>query len=66
LPSIFPIVIDAVLGLWSVDPDMLNLARVSKASSWTVLTKIRFPCALPSLFSGMKVGISFTRGRDRR
>src|ERR1700722_13792196 len=57
--AIFPIVIDAVLGLRSVDPDMLNLARVSKASSWAVLTKIRFPCALPSLFAGMKVGISF-------
>jgi NitT/TauT family transport system permease protein len=57
--AIFPIVIDCVLGLRSVDPDMLHLARVSKASSWAVLTKIRFPCALPSLFAGMKVAISF-------
>jgi NitT/TauT family transport system permease protein len=57
--AIFPIVIDSVLGLRSVDPDMLHLARVSKASSWAVLTKIRFPCALPSLFAGMKVAISF-------
>jgi len=30
--AIFPIVIDMVLGLRSVDPDMLHLARVSKAS----------------------------------
>lgn len=57
--AIFPIVIDCVLGLRSVDPDMLALARVSKASPWAVLTKIRFPCALPSLFAGMKVAISF-------
>jgi NitT/TauT family transport system permease protein len=57
--AIFPIVIDTVLGLRSVDPDMLNLARVSKASPLAVLTKIRFPCALPSLFAGMKVAISF-------
>ena len=57
--AIFPIVIDSVLGLRSVDPDMLYLAQVSKASSWAVLTKIRFPCALPSLFAGMKVAISF-------
>jgi NitT/TauT family transport system permease protein len=56
--AIFPIVIDCVLGLRSVDPDMLSLARVSKASPWAVLIKIRFPCALPSLFAGMKVGIS--------
>ena len=57
--AIFPIVIDTVLGLRSVDPDMLNLARVSKASPLQVLWKIRFPCALPSLFAGMKVAISF-------
>lgn len=57
--AIFPIVIDMVLGLRSVDPDMLNLARVSKASPLAILMKIRFPCALPSLFAGMKVAISF-------
>jgi NitT/TauT family transport system permease protein len=57
--AIFPIVIDTVLGLRSVDPDMLSLARVSKASPLQVLWKIRFPCALPSLFAGMKVAISF-------
>jgi len=57
--AIFPIVIDTVLGLRSVDPDMLSLARVSKASPLAILLKIRFPCALPSLFAGMKVAISF-------
>ena len=57
--AIFPIVIDMVLGLRSVDPDMLNLAKVSKASPMAILIKIRFPCALPSLFAGMKVAISF-------
>jgi NitT/TauT family transport system permease protein len=57
--AVFPIVIDTVLGLRSVDPDMLNLARVSKASPMAILLKIRFPCALPSLFAGMKVAVSF-------
>lgn len=57
--AIFPVVIDTVLGLRSVDPDMLYLARVSRASPWAILFKIRFPCALPSLFAGMKVAISF-------
>lgn len=57
--AIFPIVIDTVLGLRSVDPDMLNLARVSRASPMAILMKIRFPCALPSLFAGMKVAVSF-------
>lgn len=57
--ALFPIVIDMVLGLRSVDPDMLHLARVSRASPLAVLFKIRFPCALPSLFAGMKVAVSF-------
>jgi len=57
--AIFSIVVDTVLGLRSVDPDMLSLARVNRASGFAILTKIRFPNALPSLFAGMKVAISF-------
>ena len=58
--AIFPIVIDTVLGLKSVDPEMLNLARSCRASPSHVLFKIRFPNALPSIFAGMKVAISFS------
>ncbi|HRY23147.1 MAG: ABC transporter permease [Geminicoccaceae bacterium] len=57
--ALFPIVIDTVLGLRSVDPDMVNLARAARASQLQILAKIRFPNALPSLFAGMKVAISF-------
>lgn len=57
--AIFPIVINTVLGLRSVDPDMLNLAKATRASKFDVIYKIRVPNALPSLFSGMKVAISF-------
>lgn len=57
--AIFPIVIDTVLGLKSVDPEMLNLARSCRASPFKILWKIRFPNALPSIFAGMKVAVSF-------
>ncbi|MBM3485109.1 MAG: ABC transporter permease [Alphaproteobacteria bacterium] len=56
--AIFAIVIDMVLGLRSVDPDMLDLAKTCNASPLQTLMKIRFPNALPSLFAGMKVAIS--------
>lgn len=59
LIAIFPILIDCVLGLRSTDPDMLDMARVNKATRGRILWKIRFPNALPSLFAGMKVGVSF-------
>ncbi|MCC7271239.1 MAG: ABC transporter permease [Alphaproteobacteria bacterium] len=57
--AIFSIVVDTVLGLRSVDPDAIALARVNHASPLKILVKIRFPNALPSLFVGMKVAISF-------
>jgi NitT/TauT family transport system permease protein len=57
--AIFSIVIDTVLGLRSVDPDMLNLARTGRAGRLQMLIRIRLPNALPSMFAGMKVGISF-------
>ncbi len=59
LIAVFPIVIDTVLGLRSVDPDLLDLARSLRGSRLQVLRMVRFPNALPSLFAGMKVGISF-------
>src|SRR3546814_8382410 len=45
--------------LFRSDPDMLDMARVNQASRAKILWKIRFPTALPSIFSGMKVGDSF-------
>lgn len=58
--AVFAIVIDAVLGLRSADPDLLALARTTRASRLQILLKIQLPCALPSLFAGMKVAISFS------
>ena len=57
--AIFSIVVDMVLGLRSIDPDILAMAHVSRARPIAVLWKIRLPNALPTLFAGMKVGISF-------
>jgi NitT/TauT family transport system permease protein len=56
--ALFAIVIDTVLGLRSIDPDMIDLARSLGGRPLKILIKIRFPNALPSLFAGMKVAIS--------
>jgi NitT/TauT family transport system permease protein len=58
LIAIFAIVIDSVLGLRSVDPDVIDLGRSFKGSGVKLLVKIRFPNALPSIFAGMKVAIA--------
>lgn len=56
--ALWPIVIDTVLGLRSVEPDVLDMARSMRATRWQVFFKIRLPNALPYMFSGMKVAIS--------
>jgi NitT/TauT family transport system permease protein len=58
LIALFAIVIDTVLGLRSVDPDVLDLTKSMRATPFQVLWKVRFPTALPAMFAGMKVAIS--------
>ncbi len=58
LIALFAVVIDTVLGLRSVDPDVLDMAKSMRARPLQVLWKIRFPAALPAMFAGMKVAIS--------
>jgi NitT/TauT family transport system permease protein len=58
LIAFFPIVIDAVVGLRSVEPEMLHLARSMGASGAKVFLKIRLPSALPNIFAGLKVAVT--------
>jgi NitT/TauT family transport system permease protein len=58
LIAVFPIVINAALGLRAVDPDMIDLARSARAPNHHIMLKIRLPNALPSILAGAKVGIS--------
>nr|WP_284701305.1 ABC transporter permease [Rhodoplanes tepidamans] len=58
LLAFFPIVIATVVGLEGLDKAMVNLVRSMGASEWQTFFKIRLPAALPSLFGGLKVGIS--------
>jgi len=59
LISFFPIVIDTVVGLRSVDPDMIYLARSMNGNGLKTFLKIRLPNAMPNILAGMKVGMTF-------
>ncbi len=59
LLAFFPIVIDAVIGLRSIEFEKLYLARSMGAGSVQTFFKIRLPNALPSLFSGLKLAATF-------
>ena len=56
--AFFPIVIATTAGLTSVDKSMLRLCRSLTATEWQVFTSVRFPAALPHIFSGMKIAIT--------
>ena len=45
--ALFPVVIDTVVGLGSVEPDTLPLARPMGARERKIFLKMRFPNALP-------------------
>ena len=55
LIALFAVVIDTVLGLRSVDPDVLDMAKSMRARPLQVLWKIRFPSALPAMFAGFRI-----------
>jgi len=58
LISFFPIVISTVVGLQSLDKNLVNLVRSMGSSEWQTFTKVRLPAAMPSIFGGLKVAIS--------
>lgn len=47
--SLFPIVTNVTAGMLSVDPDLLDLFRLYRASRWQVLWKLRLPHSVPFL-----------------
>ena len=57
LISFFPIVVNMVDGLKSVDPDMLNMMRSLGAGRRQIFTRVQVPSSLPFLFSGVRVAI---------
>jgi NitT/TauT family transport system permease protein len=58
LVAFFPIVINTVSGLSSVDHNVVLLGRAFARSRWKFFLKIQLPHAVPFLFDGMKVSIT--------
>jgi NitT/TauT family transport system permease protein len=56
--SFFPIVISAALGFASTEATTLRLCRSLTASEWQSFVMVRFPFALPAIFSGMKIAMT--------
>ncbi len=58
LIAFFPIVINTVVGLASIEPEKIQLARAMGFGPAQTFFKIRLPSALPAIFGGFKIAIT--------
>jgi ABC-type nitrate/sulfonate/bicarbonate transport system permease component len=60
LVCFFPIVISLIKGLDSVDADKINLFKSMGAGNFYTFRIVKFPAALPTFFSGLKISASYS------
>lgn len=53
--TFFPVALNMLRGLRSVQPSALELMHSYAAKPWSVYWKLRFPASLPGLFGGLKI-----------
>ncbi len=56
----FPMLVNTMVGIRSVEPELMDLMRSLEASRWQVFTKLEVPAALPVLLGGLKVGATLS------
>jgi NitT/TauT family transport system permease protein len=54
----FPVAVATMVGIRSVDPRLLEMARSFRATSWQTITRVEVPAALPAILGGMRVGVT--------
>lgn len=51
----FPVMINVLSAIRTVDPDMINLVRALSANRWQLFRLVEFPSAMSALFSGLRI-----------
>jgi NitT/TauT family transport system permease protein len=54
----FPVAVATMVGLRSVDPRLIEMARAFRATNAQVVRRVEIPAALPAILGGMRVGIT--------
>ncbi|MGD9918878.1 MAG: ABC transporter permease [Paenirhodobacter sp.] len=57
LCSLWPTIINTALGVASIDKDLVNVSKVLKMTTWTKITKLVLPSALPLIFTGLRLSL---------
>lgn len=60
LTLFFPVLVNTMVGIRSVDGELMDLMRSLEATRWQVFTKLEVPAALPVLLGGLKIGVTLS------
>ncbi len=54
----FPVAVATMVGIRSVDRNLLELGQSLRATRWQIVSKLEVPAALPQIMGGMRVGVT--------
>lgn len=57
LGAFFPIVLNSAQGARGVERNLIRAALMMGAGPWTVLRRVVLPASLPSIFTGLRIGL---------
>ncbi|MCG3269007.1 ABC transporter permease [Yoonia sp. I 8.24] len=57
LCSLWPTLINTALGVASIDKDLVSVSKVLKMNTYTKITKLVLPSALPLIFTGLRLSL---------
>ncbi|MDW3222020.1 MAG: ABC transporter permease [Paracoccaceae bacterium] len=57
LCSLWPTLINTALGVSSIDKDLVSVSKVLKMNTYTKITKLVLPSALPLIFTGLRLSL---------
>lgn len=60
LVAYFPMAVGLLEGFQSVDSDMIKLMKSMRANRWQIFWNVKFPNALGSFFSGLKIAVAYS------
>ena len=60
LVAFFPVLVNVIVGLKTIDQGKLELMRSLRASRWQTFRLVTFPNALPFVFAGLDIAVVFS------
>jgi NitT/TauT family transport system permease protein len=60
LTLFFPVLVNTIVGIRSVDSELAELLRSLRASRWQTFIYLELPASLPVLLGGLKIGVTLS------